>query len=174
VPISGASFYVCHCHYTSYCIDVTVRLGYAALPNLTVTSITPIRCYCIAHQLYIGLLMIRTCRVVTLVVRGLEMSPANHTCLVGHPAISTYRNQPLFSNSRILGKCVSSAIVAERYTATCIRHFDSFLLLQLTDRASLCKQTTATPARTASYVAPLATEIVDNAAHYFLASSNCN
>ena len=121
--------------------------------------------YCIAHQLYIGLLMIRTCRVVTLVVRGLEMSPANHTYLVGHPAISTYRNQPLFSNSRILGKCVSSAIVAERYTATCIRHFDSFLLLQLTDRASLCKQTTATPARTASYVAPLATEIVDNAAH---------
>ena len=87
--------------------------------------------YCIAHQLYIGLLMIRTCRVVTLVVRGLEMSPANHTYLVGHPAISTYRNQPLFSNSRILGKCVSSAIVAERYTATCIRHFDSFLLLQL-------------------------------------------
>ena len=104
-----------------------------ALPNLTVMSITPIRCYCIAHQLYIGLLMIRTCRVVTLVVRGLEMSPANHTYLVGHPAISTYRNQPLFSNSRILGKCVSSAIVAERYTATCIyiRHFDSFLLLQL-------------------------------------------
>ena len=87
--------------------------------------------YCIAHQLYIGLLMIRTCRVVTLVVRGLEMSPANHTYLVGHPAISTYRNQPLFSKSHILGKCVSSAIVAERYTATCIRHFDSFLLLQL-------------------------------------------
>jgi len=49
--------------------------------------------------------------------------------------------------------------------AELVSHFDSFLLLQLTDRASLCKQTTATPARTASYVAPLATEIVDNAAH---------